>query len=116
MILHNNNQSLLLVKLGESDWFKCNTDGVSKGLVRLMYLVVGYLSCFHCGLFLLYLGAYYALYAEVVGVILAMEVAVSKDLTNLWIVQLPACYSSLIQYFYYSLEFRSRWLNCFYTQ
>lgn len=52
MILHNNNQSLILVELGESDWFKCQTDGVIKGSVSLMYLVVGYLSCFYCGLFL----------------------------------------------------------------
>jgi ribonuclease HI len=97
------------------NWVKCNTDGSalgSPGLASCGGLFRDYTATFLGG-FSINIGNSYALYAELLGVMNAIEIGHSKGWNNLWIesdsklVNLAFNSSHIVPW-----KLRNRWFNC----
>ncbi|CAJ2636465.1 unnamed protein product [Trifolium pratense] len=97
------------------NWVKCNTDGSalgSPGLASCGGIFRDYTATFLGG-FSINIGNSYALHAELIGVMSAIEIAHSKGWNNLWI----ESDSQLVNLAFKSAhivpwKLRNRWFNC----
>lgn len=97
------------------NWVKCNTNGAARGAPDLEACggifrdrSVAYVGCFVANL-----GVNYALHAELIGVMLANELAFKKGWHNLWF----DCDLQLVIQAFKSLnivpwKLQNRWKNC----